>query len=227
MGRPKVLVLASGDNNGGGSGFQELVEFSRVEPSILSADIVGVISNHEKGGVYKKAKMLGVNFVYWDKPFEADGYRYYVDKFQPDFVMCSGWLPFVRGLDARKTVNIHPGPLPKFGGKSMWGHHVHEAVMEAYRRGEVTQSAVSMHFIDEVAFDHGPLFFQFPIIIRSNDTAETLGNRVNEKERAWQAYMLDLVVHEHIKLAGSPDAWTVLAKSKHTGIIPGFQGTYI
>ncbi len=195
-----VLVFASGDAKGGGSGFQELVEFSRTDPPVLDAQIAGVISNHEHGGVRKRADALHIPFECWPGPFDAEGYRSFVEKYGADFVMCSGWLKFVRGLDPARTVNIHPGPLPRFGGPGMFGHHVHEAVMAAYRRGEIKQSAVTMHFVDENAYDHGPIIFQMPVLIRPDDDAGTLAKRVNEKERAWQSYILNLVVHRHIYL---------------------------
>jgi phosphoribosylglycinamide formyltransferase-1 len=199
-GRVRVLVFASGDEQGGGSGFQEMVEFSRTHPPVLDAGIVGVISNHQKGGVRKKADALHIPFEYWPGPFNAEDYRAFVKKYQAGFVMCSGWLKFVKGLDPAKTVNIHPGPLPQFGGARMYGHYVHEAVMAAYHRGEITQSAVTMHFVDEAAYDHGPIIFQMPVLIRPDDDAESLAKRVNEKERAWQSHILNLVVHRHIYL---------------------------
>jgi phosphoribosylglycinamide formyltransferase-1 len=199
-GRIRVLVFASGDEKGGGSGFQELVEFSRTHPPVLDAQIVGVVSNHQRGGVRRRADSLHIPFEYWPGPFNAEGYRAFVKKYQADFVMCSGWLKFVRGLDPAKTVNIHPGPLPQFGGARMYGHFVHEAVMAAYHRGEIIQSAVTMHFVDEAAYDHGPIIFQMPILIRPDDDAGTLALRVNEKERAWQSHILNLVVHRHIYL---------------------------
>jgi phosphoribosylglycinamide formyltransferase-1 len=194
----RVLVFASGDEKGGGSGFQELVEFSRTNPPVLDAQIIGVISNHPHGGVRRKADALRIPFEYWPGAYHAEGYRTFVEKYQADFVMCSGWLKFVRGLDPAKTVNIHPGPLPRFGGTGMYGHYVHEAVMAAYHRGEITQSAVTMHFVDETAYDHGPIIFQMPVLIRPGDDAESLAKRVNEKERAWQSHILNLVVHGHI-----------------------------
>jgi len=197
----RILVFASGDAKGGGSGFQELVEFSRTIPPVLDAQIVGVVSNHKEGGVRKRADALQIAFEYWTGPFDADGYRSFVEKYRADFVMCSGWLKFVRGLDPARTVNIHPGPLPRFGGPGMYGHHVHEAVMAAFRRGEITQSAVTMHFVDEMAYDHGPIIFQMPVLIRPDDDAETLAKRVNEKERAWQSHILNLVVHGYIYLS--------------------------
>ena len=196
-----VLVFASGDEKGGGSGFQELVEFSRTNPAVLDAKIIGVISNHEHGGVRKRADALHIPFDYWAGPFDARGYRSFVEKYWADFVMCSGWLKFVRGLDPARTVNIHPGPLPQFGGSGMYGHHVHEAVMADFHRGEVIQSAVTMHFVDEAAYDHGPIIFQMPVLIRPDDDADSLAKRVNEKERAWQSHILNLVVHQHIYLS--------------------------
>jgi len=200
-GRIGVLVFASGDEEGGGSGFQELVDFSRTNPPVLNAQIIGVISNHPNGGVRRRADALHIPFEYWSGPFDAKTYRTLVEKYQADFVMCSGWLKFVRGLDPAKTVNIHPGPLPRFGGAGMYGHYVHEAVLAAYHRGEITQSAVTMHFVDDVAYDNGPIIFQMPVLIRPDDDAGTLAKRVNEKERAWQSYILNLVVHRHIYLS--------------------------
>jgi phosphoribosylglycinamide formyltransferase 1 len=199
-GKPKILVFASGDQKGGGSGFQELVEFTRTDPPVLDAQISGVVSNYETGGVRRKADALRVPFEHWAGPFDAKGYRRLAEQFQADFVMCSGWLKFVRGLDPARTVNIHPGPLPAFGGPGMYGHHVHEAVIAAYRHGRITQSALTMHFVDDVAYDNGPIMFRLPILIRPDDTPERLAQRVNEKERSWQSFILNLVVHGAISL---------------------------
>jgi len=199
--KKRILVLASGDKEGGGSGFQEMVEFSRTTPPILEADIVGVISNHATGGVFKKASKLGIPFEYWPGPFDAEGYREFMERYQADFVMCSGWLKFVRGLPLERTINIHPGPLPEFGGPGMYGHHVHEAVYEAFKAGKIKQSAVTMHFVDDrVGYDRGPIICQLPVLIRPEDTPDTIGSRVNEKERLIQSIVLNLVVNGKIYL---------------------------
>lgn len=197
--QPKVLIFASGSKDGGGSGFQEMVEFTRTDPPVLNANIVGVISNHEFGGVRKKADKLGIPFLCWNAGslYGADGYRRIVEHFKADYVMLSGWLKLVCGLDPARTINIHPGPLPDFGGPGLYGHHVHEAVMEAYHAGKIRQSAVTMHFVD-AQYDHGPVIHQFPVLIREDDTPETLAARVNEKERALQSVILNSVIHGFI-----------------------------
>jgi len=197
--KPKILVFTSGNKDGGGSGFQELVEFSRTTPPILAAQIVGVVSHHANGGVSRKAKKLDIPFYHWSGPFIANGYNNLVVNFEATFVMLSGWLKFVCGLNSAKTINIHPGPLPEFGGVGMYGHHVHEAIIKAFHQKKITQSAVTMHFVDE-EYDHGPIIFQMPVLIHSDDTPETLAQRVNEKEHAWQAHILNLVVNGFIKL---------------------------
>lgn len=196
--KPRVLVFASGSKDGGGSGFQEMVEFTRTDPPVLDAEIVGVVSNHEQGGVRKKADKLDIPFVCWKAGlYGADGYQRLVEYFKADYVMLSGWLKLVHGLDPACTVNIHPGPLPEFGGPGLYGHHVHEAVMKAYWEGRVTQSAVTMHFVTS-EYDRGPIIHQFPVLIRSDDTPETLAARVNEKERVLQSIYLNKVVHGYI-----------------------------
>ena len=225
MNKPKILTLASGTKTGGGSGFQEMVEYSRTTPPMLDAEIVAVVSNHEEGGVYKRAKALEVPFEYWPGQFTAEGYQTLVKKYQADFVMCSGWLKYVRGLDPSKVINIHPGPTKGFGGPGFFGHHVHEAVMAAYRRGEISQSAVTIHYATEEGdnkegYDKGPVIFQLPVLIRLEDMTETLAARVNEVERAWQSYVLNLVVHGLIHLEKDDAGWRVVYEDGLETIIP-------
>jgi len=102
-------------------------------------------------------------------------------------------------LETARTINIHPGPLPQFSGPKFYGHFVHEAVMAAYHRGEITHSAVTMHFADEV-YDRGPIFFVWPVQIYDGDTVETLAKRVNRDEHYWQSRVLNYVVHEQVRL---------------------------
>jgi phosphoribosylglycinamide formyltransferase-1 len=198
---PNILVFASGTKTGGGSGFETMVRASRTRPPILEAWICAVVSNHFGGGVWQKAEILGVRSECWVGPYLAAGYQNFVKYFKADYVMLSGWLKLVAGLDPARTINIHPGPLPRFGGPKLYGHYVHEAVMAAYHRGEITHSAVTMHFVDPV-YDRGPVFFALPVPIEPNDTPETLAARVNQAEHAWQPRVLNYVVQGQVRLAG-------------------------
>ncbi|MEW6388475.1 MAG: formyltransferase family protein [Thermodesulfobacteriota bacterium] len=198
---PHVLVFASGTKTGGGSGFETMVRASRTRPPILAAWICAVVTNHFDGGVWQKAKALGVHSEYWAGPYLAKGYRNFIKYFDADYVMLSGWLKLVAGLDPARTINIHPGPLPRFGGPKSYGHHVHEAVIAAYQRGEITHSAVTMHFVDAI-YDHGPIFFTLPVPIEPGDTPETLAAKVNRAEHEWQPRVLNYVVQGQVRLVG-------------------------
>lgn len=214
----KIIIFASGTKDGGGSGFENLVNATK--NGVLNAEISAVVSNHENGGVREKADRLGIPFVYFparkipdsgefvDKegnkvdPSEfatAENYRKLTEK--ADLVCLSGWLKLVTGLGPQKTINIHPGPLPRFGGAGMYGHDVHEAVMESYKKGETAHSAVSMHFVTE-KYDEGPLFFSQSVPILPNDTAETLAKRVNEAEHKWQPIVTEKVLSGEISWDG-------------------------
>lgn len=196
---PRLLVYASGTETGGGSGFQNLVEASR--DGRLRTEIVGAVSNHEHGGVAKRAERLSIPFFYFPGPYEERAYQKLVEETRADFVALSGWLKLVRGLDAKTTFNIHPGPLPEFGGKGLYGHKVHEAVLGAYRAGRITHSAVSMHFVTE-RFDEGPVFFSHPVPILNTDTPETLSMRIQEAEHRFQPLITEEVVTGRISWDG-------------------------
>ena len=73
--------------------------------------------------------------------------------------------------------------------------------MAAYQRGEITHSAVTMHFVDPV-YDRGPVLFSLPIPIEPSDTPETLAAKVNRAEHEWQPRVLNYVVHRQVRLAG-------------------------
>jgi phosphoribosylglycinamide formyltransferase-1 len=198
---PNILIFASGTKTGGGSGFETMVRAARTRPPILDAWICAVITNHFEGGVWQKAKALGVRSEYWAGPYLARGYQNFVEYFNADYVMLSGWLKLVAGLDPARTINIHPGPLPRFGGPKLYGHYVHDAVMAAYHRGEITHSAVTMHFVD-AKYDRGPVFFALPVPIEPSDTPETLAAKVNRAEHEWQPRVLNYVVHGQVRLVG-------------------------
>ena len=78
---------------------------------------------------------------------------------------------------AGKIINIHPALLPKYGGKGMWGHHVHNAVIEAKEK----ESGATVHFVT-VGIDEGEAILQKSFEVTENDTPETLAEKVHKIE---------------------------------------------
>ncbi len=98
-----------------------------------------------------------------------------------EFVVLAGFLPLVPDflIEAfpRKIINLHPALLPKFGGKGMWGHHVHEAVKAA---GE-TETGMTVHYVTPVC-DSGEIIAQFRTSISPDDTADDIAEKEHQLE---------------------------------------------
>jgi phosphoribosylglycinamide formyltransferase-1 len=98
-----------------------------------------------------------------------------------DLVVMSGYLrrlgPATLARFGGRILNIHPGPLPAFGGEGMYGRRVHEAVLAA----GVPQSGVVIHLVDE-EYDHGAVVARRAVPVMAGDTAETLEARVRAEE---------------------------------------------
>jgi len=211
MKKPKLIIFASGSKDGGGSGFENLVLAQK--KGILEAEIVAVVSNNENGGVREKADYLGVRFIYFPKPWSAEFYQSIVENSGAEWVALSGWLKLVKGLDQRKTFNIHPALLSqlngRFGGVGMYGHHVHEAVRKSLYSGEISESGFSMHFVTD-EYDRGPVFFEFRVPISKEMTSEEIGLAVNSAEHGWQPKITNMVIHNNISWDGkSPNSLVV------------------
>lgn len=194
----KIAVLASGTKTRGGSGFEKLVEASH--DGRLQGEIVCVLSNHLNGGVQERAKRLGIPFKHFEAPWTGEHCRELIGQ-EVDLICFSGWLKQAVGFDPTKTINIHPGQLPDFGGKGLYGSYVHQAVMKAHEAGEIKESAVCMHFVTD-EYDQGPIFLRALVAIEPNDTPESLGKRVNKVEHVMQWQFTNHVLNGKISWDG-------------------------
>jgi phosphoribosylglycinamide formyltransferase-1 len=221
--KPKIIIFATGTAEGGGSGFENLVAATRLRQGsgeaskdvVLDAEIVAVVSNHEHGGVRERADRLGVSFIYFVGPYDAERYQKIVADSGAEWIALSGWLKKISGLDPAKTFNIHPALLSqlgrRFGGEGMWGHHVHEAVKLALDAGEIQESGCSMHFVTD-EYDRGPVFFEHPVPLTKGMTAEQIQKAVNVAELEWQPKITSMVVHGEIRWDGKDPQSLVVPK---------------
>ena len=100
---------------------------------------------------------------------------------QTDFIVLAGFLwlipDFIIAAYPNRIVNIHPALLPSYGGKGMYGHHVHEAVIAAKEQ----ESGITIHFVNE-HYDSGSIIFQAKCPITPEDTPDSLAEKVHELE---------------------------------------------
>ena len=134
-----------------------------------------VVSNKPDAFVLERAQRLGVPTAVTPK----------TDLHNPDIM-----LPLLIDAFPHKIINIHPALLPKYGGKGMWGHHVHEAVKAA---GE-TETGMTVHWVTPVC-DAGEIIAQFRVALSPDDTVETIA----EKEHMLEMEFFPKVVEDIIK----------------------------
>ena len=177
--RLKLAFLASRN----GSAFRAAVEAAR--DGRLSADIVLLVSNSAKAPALDFARERGIACAVIPTaadPEAADqALAAALDASGADWVVLSGYLrrigPAVLAQYPERILNIHPGPLPAFGGEGMYGRRVHEAVIAAGAQ----QSEVTIHLVDG-EYDHGRVLGRWPVPVEAGDTPEALEQRVTALE---------------------------------------------
>jgi len=200
----RLAVLLSGT----GSTMVNLHE--KIEAGDLSAEIGVVISSRRKVLGVKRAQDLGYPVeILSRKPFTKNGefdsrgyseaLRDLLQPYRPQLLVMAGFMtrlasPILKTYD---VVNVHPALLPLFGGSGYYGHHVHEAVLEA----GVKISGATVHFADD-EYDCGPIIAQEAVSVREDDTPETLASRVQAIERKIYPKAIDLYARGLLKREG-------------------------
>ncbi len=174
----RVGVLLSG----GGRTLMNILD--EIEAGRLNATIATVIGSRECKGLERSTQRgLDAHLVPYkampDVQTYSDAITKLLDAAHVDLVILAGFLsPYlVPAHYANRVMNIHPALLPKFGGKGMYGHHVHEAVIAA---GE-TESGCTVHFVTN-DYDEGPIILQRRVPVEPGDTPDDLADRVFEQE---------------------------------------------
>jgi phosphoribosylglycinamide formyltransferase 1 len=171
-----IAVFASGS----GSNAQNIAEYFKDDANV---SVSLILTNNKHALVIERAKKLGVECIIFDRDDFYNSQRIIVALNQRsiDLVVLAGflWLVPVSLVEAfkGKIVNIHPALLPKYGGKGMYGQHVHQAVV-ANRESE---SGITIHFVNE-HYDEGNIILQVKCCVDENDTADDVANKVHQLE---------------------------------------------
>ena len=176
-----IAVFASG----GGSNFKCL--YRHVQSGEIPGRIVQTVSNNPNSGSITYARKynistLIINKVHYANPVDREKFLIHalIDN-EVNLICLAGYMNLlpksIVHLYKSCILNVHPALLPHFGGKGFYGIKVHEAVVAS----GVEESGVTVHFVDE-EYDHGKIIAQEKVKVLSEDTAETLAERVLKVE---------------------------------------------
>lgn len=190
MKRVNIAIFVSG----GGTNCENLIHYFSGSAKVNCALVV---SNKADAYALVRAERNGVpsRVVSREQLKDSSVVMPILQEFSIDFIVLAGFLPLVPDylLDAypRRIINIHPALLPKYGGKGMWGHHVHEAVKAA---GE-TETGMTVHWVTPVC-DSGEIIAQFSTPLLPTDTAEDIAEKEHQLEMQHFPRVVEQVIEE-------------------------------
>ena len=154
-----------------------------------------IVCNKPEAGVLKiaAANKIPALIIEKERFFHGDAYVKELKEKGIDFIILAGFLwkipvVLIKTFPGR-IINIHPALLPKYGGKGMYGHFVHEAVINNHEKA----SGITIHFVDEV-YDHGKIIFQASCPVLENDTATQLASRIAVLEHQHYPAVIEQVI---------------------------------
>ena len=195
----RIAVLISG----GGTTLRNLIQ--KIEAGSRSVEILLVVSSTPKAGGLQFARAAGIPSLVVrrrDFPSQDDFSAEIFDRCRQagvDLVVLGGFLKMLTVPDdfANRVLNIHPALIPSFCGDGMYGHFVHEAVLDYGAK----VSGCTVHFADN-QYDHGPVIMQKAVPVRDDDTPQTLAARVFEAECQAYPEVLNLIAAGRVRVEG-------------------------
>ena len=171
----RILIFASGS----GTNAENIIRHFQ---NSSTARVEWVLCNKEGAGVLERAERLGIkNRVFTKKELFSKEFIDFVVS-EGDFVVLAGFLLKVP-LELTRAfkgamVNIHPALLPKYGGKGMYGMHVHRAVVENNEQ----ESGITIHYVNE-NYDEGAIIFQKKVAVDPQDSPEDVAGKIHQLEQ--------------------------------------------
>ena len=185
--------------SGGGSNCENLIRYFKNSDSVNCAL---VISNKVDAYALERAERLGVPTAVVPKAHLNDEriMMSVLEEYRIDFIVLAGFLPlipdFLINAFPRRIINIHPALLPKYGGKGMWGPHVHEAVKAA---GE-TETGMTVHYVTPVC-DSGEIIAQYKTQLFPNDSVDDIAEKEHLLEMEYYPKVVEQVLKDTFKVS--------------------------
>jgi len=175
--KPKQLILLA---SGSGSNVENIVRYFEHDPNVI---IAAVLTNKRDAKVLDRCNRLKINALSFNKHAFTDSNCIIniLASLTPDLIVLAGFLwkipqELVHAFP-NKIINIHPALLPKYGGKGMYGMHVHKAVKE----NNETETGITIHYVNE-NYDEGAIIHQAKTTVLAADTPEIIAQKIHQLE---------------------------------------------
>jgi phosphoribosylglycinamide formyltransferase-1 len=174
----KIIVFASGS----GTNAENIIQYFEKRHS---AKVVTVFTNNPDARVIEKVKNYEIPIEIFSKlELNESKVLQKVKKINPDWIVLAGFLlkfpQNIIKLYPNKIINIHPALLPKYGGKGMYGMHIHQAIVD----NKEIETGITIHYVNE-NYDEGAIIFQQKINLTGLETAENVAAKIHQLEQEY------------------------------------------
>ncbi|MGI9593833.1 MAG: phosphoribosylglycinamide formyltransferase [Patiriisocius sp.] len=186
--KKRVIIFASGN----GTNTQNIIKYFENSKRV---GVVCVLSNNKNAMVLERSSALQVEALVFTKAqmLSPQGVLSILKNRKPDLIVLAGFLlkfpEIIIDAFPNKVINIHPALLPKFGGKGMYGNHVHKAVVA----NKETHSGITIHYVDN-QYDQGEIIFQKKTLLAPKDTPKDVAVRVQFLEHQWLPKVIEQIL---------------------------------
>lgn len=187
----KLALFASGN----GTNAEQIIRYFHRPESGIKVDLI--LTNKPEAYVLQRAKKLNVDSFVFDRDsfYTSEEIVEHLQYRKIDLIVLAGflWLIPKSMIEAfpQKIINIHPALLPKYGGKGMYGSHVHEAVV----KNKETETGITIHLVDEI-YDNGTILCQKRCEVLASDTPDQVAHRVHQLEYEYFPQVIEKYIHE-------------------------------
>lgn len=190
----RIVVFASGS----GTNAENIIKyFQKTE----IASVTLLLSNNKKAKVLERAKKLSVPFLVFTKGEmnNTDLIIKILHRERPDLIILAGFLlkfpENILAIFSNKVINIHPALLPKYGGKGMYGVHVHEKVIANCEK----ETGITIHYVNK-NYDEGAIIFQKSFLLLQNETATSLADKIHDLEYKYFPRVIEQLLTSKVKI---------------------------
>ncbi|KSA13017.1 phosphoribosylglycinamide formyltransferase [Maribacter dokdonensis] len=181
----KIILFASGS----GSNVENIANYFKIRKDVT---ICCVLTNKSDAKVIERCNRLGINALFFNRQAFSKS-NFILDMLQslePDLIVLAGFLwkipEAITNAFPNKIINIHPALLPKYGGKGMYGMHVHNAVKEA----KEAETGITIHFVN-AHYDEGAIIQQVKTVVNPKDSPEDIASKVHLLEYEFFPKVID------------------------------------
>ncbi|MGO4919480.1 phosphoribosylglycinamide formyltransferase [Maribacter spongiicola] len=181
----KIILFASGS----GSNVENIANYFKLRNDVT---ICCVLTNKSDAKVIERCNRLEINALFFNRQAfsKSDFILNMLQSLEPDLIVLAGFLwkipEAITNAFPNKIVNIHPALLPKYGGKGMYGMHVHTAVKEHNE----TKTGITIHYVN-AHYDEGAIIEQVKVSVDKNDTAHEIAAKVHQLEYEYFPKVID------------------------------------